>query len=67
MEPELEVKLVAEDHGQIKATIQITPDHLNQTHSFTFEIDQSYLCGIIADCQRILEKYPIRGLRSQGN
>jgi len=61
MEPELDVKLVAGDHGHIAATIETTPDDLTHAHSFTFEIDQSYLPGIIAGCRETLEKYPVRG------
>jgi len=63
LEPGLDVKLVAGDHGDIAATLEITPDHLTQAHSFTFEIDQSYLPGIVDHCRRILEEYPVRGER----
>ncbi|MCP9292489.1 WapI family immunity protein [Gracilimonas sediminicola] len=40
--------------------IYITPDHLNQDHWFTFDIDQSYLSSIILDCKEILKKYPVK-------
>lgn len=63
IEPNLDIKLVARDHGHVEATIEITPDHLTQKHSFTFGIDQSYLPGIIDDCRRVLEEYPVRAQR----
>jgi hypothetical protein len=40
--------------------ICITPDHMNQDHKFTFDIDQSYLSSIILDCKEILKEYPIK-------
>lgn len=59
MEPELNVELEAENLGHIKLTVNITPDHLYQQHTFVFEIDQSYLPKLISDSKGILEKYPV--------
>jgi hypothetical protein len=41
--------------------VQITPDHLTQEHSFEFELDQTYLPGIAAQCRTIADAYPVRG------
>jgi hypothetical protein len=41
--------------------VQITPDHMTQEHRMDFEIDQSYIPSLIAQCRAIIEEYPIRG------
>ena len=61
IEPNLSVEFEANTLGQISMIVNITPDHLNQNHKFTFEIDQSYLPHIISSCKRILNKYRIKG------
>jgi len=61
IEPELYVELKAKGHGHIDVEVSITPDNLTQSHHFRFEIDQSYLPGLTADCQKILAKFPIKG------
>ena len=43
--------------------VDITPDHLQQRHVFHFEIDQSYLPGLIRQCDRIVRDHPPRGAR----
>ena len=61
-EPELRVKLVATDRlGHIHADVEVTPDHLAQTHRIQFAIDQSYLPGIVAECAAVVRAYPVRG------
>lgn len=61
-EPELKVSLEASDSvGHIRAHVEITPDHLLQSHRFEFEVDQSHLPGIIKQCSEIVQEYPIRG------
>jgi hypothetical protein len=59
IEPYLAVKFEAEKLGHIDMTIDNTPDHLRQKHSFIFEIDQSYLPKLISDCRSVLDNYPI--------
>lgn len=61
VEPELFVKLTAEEHGKISLEVEITPDNVTQEHSFNFELDQSYLAPLIDSCRRILAEYPVRG------
>jgi hypothetical protein len=61
-EPELRIRLEATDRrGHIRADVEITPDHLTQTHRMQFEIDQSYLPDIIEQCAAIVRAYPVRG------
>lgn len=61
IEPDLSFALESKGLGQIKMVAHITPDNLSQSHEFIFEIDQSYLLKLIADCKSILGKYPIKG------
>ena len=61
-EPDLKVSLEATDSlGHIRALVEITPDHLSQSHRFEFEVDQTYLPVIIKQCSEIVQEYPIRG------
>jgi hypothetical protein len=54
-EPALRVSLAVADRlGHLRARVDITPDHLNQSHQFEFEIDQSWLPGIVRQCSAIL-------------
>jgi hypothetical protein len=62
LEPELKVALEAADRvGHIRVQVDITPDHLSQSHRLLFEIDQSYLQGAVKQCAAVVQKYPIRG------
>jgi hypothetical protein len=66
LEPELKVSLeVADGVDHIRAQVEITPDHLAQAHQFAFEVDQSYLPGIIRQCWAIVQENPIRGQRNR--
>lgn len=61
-EPELRVSIDALDGpGHIRVQVEITPDHLLQAHRFEFEVDPSQLSGIILQCSKIVQEYPIRG------
>lgn len=63
VEPELKVSFQALDRlGHVRAKVEITPDHLVQSHQMEFEIDQSYLPDIIKQCLAVVQEYPIRGL-----
>jgi hypothetical protein len=60
LEPNLRLALACDRRGHVQVECQITPDHMAQSHSFSFEIDQTYLGGVICACDRVLEEYPIR-------
>ena len=60
IEPNLALEFIAESGGRIRIRLSITPDHMFESHSYTEEIDQTYLPPIIGSCQAILAKYPIR-------
>lgn len=61
-EPELKVSLEASDSvGHVRAKVEITPNHLLQSHRFEFAVDQSYLPSIIKQCSEIVQEYQIRG------
>ena len=62
MEPNLHLSLHTTDSlGSIEAVIAITPDHLNEEHSFKFQIDQSHLPFIIRGLKKVLAEFPVRG------
>ena len=61
-EPELRITVEAITRlGHLRAEVEITSDHLAQTHRMQFEIDQSYLPAIIEQCAAVVRAYPVRG------
>jgi hypothetical protein len=62
MEPTLRMALKL-TRGTGEVTVAITPDLVAQSHEFKFEIDQSYLKSMLADCRRILVKWPVISLQ----
>jgi hypothetical protein len=58
-EPGLKVTLKMQRLGQVEGEVEITPDHLNQFHRFTLDLDQSYLPAVLASCEAILERFPV--------
>jgi hypothetical protein len=60
MEPNLHVELTAQSGGRVAVELSITADHLTHSHRFTDNIDQTYLPPIIAACETILAKFPVR-------
>jgi hypothetical protein len=60
IEPNLHLKLTCDHLGHIAGICNISPDHLVQSHTFHFEIDQSYLDRLIRQCEMILTEYPIK-------
>jgi hypothetical protein len=65
MEPNLGVTIRSESLGHMTATISITPDHMRQSHSFIFELDQSYLKSVLTGCKSILSRFPPRGTKDR--
>ena len=60
IEPALWAKVTYLSLGHIEMTIKITPDQPTQDHKFIFEMDQSYLPAVLSDCQKLLDRYPIK-------
>ena len=66
-EPELKVEVRGLGRtGQMEVRVQITPDHLNQTHCFILALDQSYLPDVIRGCEKVLAQYPVRDAAGRG-
>jgi hypothetical protein len=65
IDPNLEVTIKGDFLGHARVTINITPDHLTQSHEFIFSIDQTYLKPLIAQCREVLSDYPIKGTRDR--
>lgn len=60
LEPNLRAELTAESGGRIAVVLNITPDHLTESHEFRDGFDQTYLPPIISACRTLLEKFPVR-------
>ena len=58
-EPYLNVVVECQTLGAVEVTVDITPDHLTQSHKFRFGLNQSYLPPVIAACRQILRKFPV--------
>ena len=61
VEPMLGARVVVGVRGNVEVTIEITPDHLAQSHRFEFAIDQSYLGATLSGCRRLLARFPVKG------
>ena len=48
MEPMLRAKVTCGARGDIEVIVEITPNHVTQSHRFIFEVDQSYLATTLA-------------------
>ena len=60
LEPSLKAKVTCSSLGHMEVAIDITPDHLSQSHHFVFGIDQTYLAAALAGCRRVLERFPVK-------
>jgi hypothetical protein len=60
MEPELSLSFETTQHGGIYFVVQLSPNNIEQSHRFRFDIDQSYLPSAINQCRVILQQYPTR-------
>jgi hypothetical protein len=65
-EPMLSAKIAVGVRGEVEVIIEITPDHLTQSHRFEFAIDQSYLGATLSGCRRLLERFPVKGSPADG-
>ena len=66
-EPELKAEIKALGAtGRMEIRVEITPDHLNQTHRFLLGVDQSYLPDVIRGCEQVLGRYPVRDGAARG-
>ncbi len=45
--------------GAAEMIVDITPDHISQSHSFTFRLNQSYFPKILNQISALLERYPL--------
>lgn len=64
VESNLSARIYGRDSlGHLTLQVRISHDILSQEHVFRFEIDLSYLPGLIAQCDRIEAEYPVRGRR----
>jgi hypothetical protein len=62
-EPNLHVRVGPPDrHGHLRLRVEITPDPSVQGHWFEAVIDQSHLPPAIVQLERVLERFPVRGL-----
>ena len=60
IEPGLKARVACDALGRIEVTIEITPDHLTQSHKFEFGVDQTYLKDALAGLRRLLERFPVK-------
>jgi hypothetical protein len=60
IEPNLHVEFAAETGGHIRIELEITPDHMKESHKYVDAIDQTFLPPVISACRCILEEYPVR-------
>lgn len=61
MEPNLGVLVEVGWLGQVTMTVDITPDHITQSHRIRFEVDQTYLSAAAACCKALLNRVPFKG------
>ena len=62
VEPTLAVKIEAQKSkiGHLSCEVRLTGEHMSEFHRYSFEIDQSYLPGLLAQVAAVLRKCPIR-------
>ncbi len=61
LEPNLDLSLQMDRLGHVAAELRISPEPLDQSHTFRFALDQTYLGPLLAACEAILERYSIKG------
>ena len=63
LEPTLRLNVRCELTGHVEVVVELTADHMAQSHSVRFGLDQTYLKAALRDCRSILQRFPIRGSR----
>jgi hypothetical protein len=62
LEPNLSLRLHIDRQGHVGGQLSITPDQLDQSHTFILSgLDQTHLGLLLRSCEVILERFPIRG------
>ena len=59
MEPYLAAKVTCGTLGGVQVEVEVTPDHLAQSHRFLFGLDQSYLPAVLSGCRDVLHRFPV--------
>jgi len=66
-EPNVLVRVTAADRtGHLTVRVELTPDQLAQGHRFNFEADQTYIPELIAACDALLVRLPVRDPAGRG-
>ncbi len=61
MEPNIDVKIRMKNRGCCELLVSLAHDPLYETHSFVFDLDQSYLPPLIQNLETLLHSYPLNG------
>jgi hypothetical protein len=61
LESNLKLTLTADRLGHIRSEVVITPDPATESHRFETGFDQTFLPGLIASCDAIMERFPVIG------
>lgn len=62
IEPNLKIVIEGKSLGHLKATIDITPEHLTQRHRFISEFDQTFLKPLLIQLRNVLSRYPLKAV-----
>jgi hypothetical protein len=62
IEPNLRIVIEGNSLGHLRATTEITPEHLTQRHSFVSEFDQTFLKPLLIQIRSVLSQYPLKGM-----
>lgn len=65
MEPNLKVEVTCCSMGSVEVIVEITPDHVTQSHRIVYALDQTYLGLAMEGCRGLLTKYPVRNAAAQ--
>jgi hypothetical protein len=60
IEPNLRVEVTGDGKGHLSVVVDITPDNLVEEHQFREDLDQTFLPELIASCEAVLTRLPLR-------